>query len=136
MTKPVKEPQAKKIGAGVTGATVGTVMTYLAANIEDPETKKNFLLMIPTVSVGASVVVYKLIRVCHARYLQYQIDQQQQRLDARARKQLEDPNASEDHKKQARKQYEQLQQQSMQSEMDNLRMLLETKKAMNNDGTG
>jgi hypothetical protein len=126
----------KKVSAGFSGAVVGTVMTYLSSRIDDPETKKSFLLSIPTVSVAVTGGVYKVMRWYQKRSLDQLIAAAQARHEANLRGQLEDPILSEEAKKQARMDYEKSKLETSKDDQNSLRMLVEIKKQLSNEGVG
>ena len=136
MIKPANPQPVKRFSAGVSGALVGTVMTYFSSRIDDPDTKKSFLLSIPTVSVAITGGVYKAMRWYHKRVLDQQIAAARAAQEARLRGQLDDPILSEESKKQARMDYERSKQDARKDDQNSLRILMEQKNSLSKEGAG
>ena len=136
MVNAAKAPHGKGLEAGFSGAVVGTAMTYLSSFIKDPETKKNFLLAIPTVSVAAAAGAHRVLRWYQKRANDKQLTAALAANEETVLRQMADPLLSEKFKQEAQMEYEFTKGQARRSNMESVRMLLEAKKHLTNEGAG
>ena len=136
LVKAVKAPPGKGLEAGFSGAVVGTVMTYLASFISDPETKKFFLLSIPTVSVSAAGGANRILRWQQKRANAKELAAALAASEETLRAQLADPILSAKFKEGALADYEITKVQARKSRMASISMALENQKSLANEGVG
>ena len=136
MGKAPKAPPGKEPWAGLSGIVVGTAMTWMASFFSDPETKRNFLLAIPSVSVLATGGALRLLRDQEVRANKKALAAAFAEQEQIARMQLADPILSEEFRRQALLDYEFTKGQVRKSGMASLSMLLEKQKSLSNEGAG
>ena len=124
-SKVQSEPTAgAKVGAGAAGVGSGTLLVILANNIPEHNQWKTWLVLLaPSVTVAVGVV-YGWIRALIERWLNkrelvHVIHQAKQTLsDA-----LRNPETSEEHRAQLRKELEQLEMLLVRADLDRIRVL-------------
>lgn len=119
-----KIPSGTKAGAGAAGAGSGTLLVLLANNLPDRSPWKSWLVILaPSLSIGVTIL-YAWARKTIEHYIdRRQLEKFVRDAKATLKEALENPNTSDEHRKQLRAELESLEILLVKSNIDRVRFL-------------